>query len=140
MVSEGLDDDRFKKAEHHMEEAVAIDGENVRAKLSLATLHLSRLQAAMKADNPQVDEYNREAIESLQKLVSGQFVSLAQVNAVPELIKLLVEAGRMEEAETALNNGVAQISTIARNRPDMYEFVVCRHSRQRHVAQIRSSE
>ena len=122
MVSEGLDDERFAKAEDHLESAVAIDGENVRAKLSLATLHLSRTQAAAKANDPRVEEYKTQAIESLRELITGNFVSLAQVNAVPELIKLLVDSGQMEEAQTVLDQGVAKISTIARSRPDMYEL------------------
>ena len=122
MVSEGLDDERFKNAEHHLEQAVAIDGQNVRAKLSLATLHLSRTQAAAKSEDPKLDEYKKESIESLKKLVEGQFVSLAQVNAVPELIKLLVDEDKMEEAQFVLDRGVSQIASIARNRPDMYEL------------------
>jgi tetratricopeptide (TPR) repeat protein len=131
---EGYDESRNQLAMDHLRAAIDVDPENIRAKVSLVDLYMTRAKALdpEKERRPDMDpetqkrkfEQNlRLARESLVSLTAFQnFSRMEQVLAMPQLIDVCQRLGDEQGARRALTDASTKVVRIARLNPDIYEI------------------
>ncbi|WP_157665232.1 tetratricopeptide repeat protein [Mariniblastus fucicola] len=124
---EGMDEAGNTKAMAHLRAAIAADPENIRAKVNLVDLYLTRARSM----GPDSGEYKEEeyienlklARESLEALTRFQnFNRMEQVLAMPQLVDVCVKLGDDAAAKRALNDAASKVTRIARLNPEIYEI------------------
>jgi tetratricopeptide (TPR) repeat protein len=119
---EGNDKTRNKLAMDHLRAAIALDPENIRAKVNLIDLYLTRARQEEEGSEESVDNL-KLAKESLESLTAYQnFNRIEQVLAMPQLVDVCVKLGDDAGARRALNNASSKVTRIARLNPEIYEI------------------
>lgn len=119
---EGFDEERNEKAMEHLRAAIDADPENIRAKVNLVDLYLTRAREKEEGSAEHLDNL-RLAQKSLEELTAYQdFYRMEQVLAVPQLVDACVKLGDEAKARRVLNNAAAKVTRIARLNPEIYEI------------------
>ena len=119
---EGFDKTRNKLAMDHLRAAIAADPENIRAKVNLIDLYLTRARTYDDGSENYMENL-RLARQSLESLTAFEnFNRMEQVLAMPQLVDVCVKLGDDVGARRALNNASAKVTRIARMNPEIYEI------------------
>ena len=120
--TDGFDEERNSKAMAHLRAAVAVDPENVRAKVNLANLYLTRARSLEEGSEPYIENLKlaRGSLESLTAFRS--FNRMEQVQAMPQLVDICVKLGDTQGAQRNLLAAEDKVTRIARLNPEIYEI------------------
>jgi len=120
--TDGFDESRNSLAMDHLRAAIAADPENIRAKVNLVELYLTRARS-MEEGTEAYRENLSLARQSLESLTGFEnFSRMEQVLAMPQLVDVCVKLGDDEGARRALNTASAKVTRIARLNPEIYEI------------------
>lgn len=119
---DGFDEERNTKAMDHLRAAIDADPDNVRAKVNLVDLYLTRARSMEEGSQPYIDNLKlaRESLESLTAFEN--FNRMEQVLAMPQLIDVCVKLGDDAAASRTLADASAKVVRIARLNPEIFEI------------------
>jgi len=120
--TDGFDEERNTKAMDHLRAAIDADPDNIRAKVNLVDLYLTRARSMEEGSQPHIDNLKlaRESLESLTAFEN--FSRMEQVLAMPQLINVCVKLGDDAAANRTLGDASAKVVRIARLNPEIYEI------------------
>ena len=119
---EGFDEARNELAMDHLRAAIDADPNNIRAKVNLVDLYLTRASSMEKGSEPRIENLKlaRQSLEALTGYTS--FNRLEQVLAMPQLVDVNMQLGDERKARRALTDASTKVITIARLNPEIYEI------------------
>ena len=119
---EGFDEDRNTRAMEHLRAAIDADPQNIRAKVNLVDLYLTRAR-----DEEEGSEAHTENLKlakgSLEALTEFEnFNRMEQVLAMPQLVDVCMKLDDKIGAQRTLNDAEKKVVGIARLNPEIYEI------------------
>jgi beta-lactamase regulating signal transducer with metallopeptidase domain/tetratricopeptide (TPR) repeat protein len=120
--ADGFDEFRHAHALELLRDAIDANPENIRAKVNLVDLYLTRARSLEQGSKLNVENL-KQALKWLESLTAvKKFTRMEQVLAMPQLVYVYDKLGEDAKAEHAVVVASHQSLAIAKLNPDIYEI------------------